>query len=161
MKIKILIISLLSMASLNGMAQSISYDYDLAGNRTARKVIPPDPPAQAQSTFDTTQVYNTGGEKGPVTEMKTEPEVYEDLLAEKQLKIYPNPTRGKLAIEIVNYNFNDNGTIQVFDMGGRLIQNITNLSQSMEVDITNQPAGSYIMIIVIGNEKSEWTVIKQ
>jgi len=31
----------------------------------------------------------------------------------------------------------------------------------MDIDITSQPAGSYIMVIVIGNERSEWKVIKQ
>ena len=165
MKQKILIIGLLAMASLKSFAQDIEYYYDKAGNRTARKVIPPEPPAQAQveTTYDTTQVYNTGGEKGSKTETKTktEPEVYEDLLAEKQLRIYPNPTRGKLAIEIVNYNLNDNGSIRVFDMSGRLLQNITTLSEHLKIDITSEPPGSYIMIIVIGNEKSEWKIIKQ
>ena len=155
MKLKILIIALLAMASLKSFAQDIEYYYDAAGNRTVRKVIPPEPPAQAVAESDSdTTFYNS-------EENEAEPEVYEDLLAEKQLRIYPNPTRGKLAIEIVNYNLGVNGSIQVFDMSGRLVKNITNLSESMEVDITNEPAGSYIMIIVIGNEKSEWKIIKQ
>lgn len=157
MKIKILIIGLLAMASLTSLAQTteIVYTYDDAGNRTKREyiVIPADPPALENEEVD------NPGESDENEEVQ--PEVYEDLLGEQQIKVYPNPTRGKLAIEIVNYNFNESGSIQVFDMGGRLVQNITNLSQSMEVDITSEPAGSYIMVIVIGKEKSEWKIIKQ
>ena len=146
MKTKFLIIALLAIVSLKSFSQDIEYVYDLAGNRTTRRIIPP-PPAQADSVSDNNAT--------------PEPEVYDDLLAEKQIKIYPNPTRGKLAIEIVNYNFNDVGTIQVFDMAGRLVQNVTKLSSQLEVDITSEPPGSYIIIIVIGDEKSEWKVIKQ
>ena len=46
-------------------------------------------------------------------------------------------------------------------MAGRLIKRDTNLSERMEIDITNQAAGSYIMIVVVGNEKSEWRIVKQ
>jgi hypothetical protein len=159
MKLKILIIGLLAMASLNSLAQTteIVYTYDDAGNRETRvyNVIPAQAPAQApaeEAIVDNTNA-NTKNEE-------VKPEVYEDLLGEQQIKVFPNPTRGKLAIEIVNYNFNETGTIQVFDMGGRLVQNITKLNQTMEVDITNEPAGTYIMVIVIGKEKSEWKIIK-
>ncbi|NOQ27912.1 MAG: T9SS type A sorting domain-containing protein [Bacteroidales bacterium] len=151
MKAKILIIALLAIVSIKSFSQDIEYVYDLAGNRTERHVIPPPPQAPAQEDVVSDNVDNK----------EIEPEVYEDLLAEKQIKIYPNPTRGKLAIEIVNYNLNDVGTIQVFDMVGRLVQNVTKLSNQLEVDITSEPSGSYIIIIVIGDEKSEWKVIKQ
>lgn len=153
MKIKFLIIALLAIVSLKSFSQDIEYVYDLAGNRTERHVIPP--PTQAPEPEETDVVSDNLDNK------EIEPEVYEDLIAEKQIKIYPNPTRGKLAIEIVNYNLNDVGTIQVFDMVGRMVQNVTKLSNQLEVDITNEPPGSYIIVIVIGNEKSEWKVIKQ
>ena len=153
MKQNILIIAILAIASLKSIAQDIEYAYDLAGNRTIRKVIPPTPPP-ATAKMDT-DGNNTGAEEGEL-----ESEVYKDQLGEKQVRIYPNPTRGKLAIEIVNYNLETNGSIQVFDMSGRMLQNISILSEQLEVDITKEPSGSYIMIIVIGKEKSEWKIIK-
>ena len=156
MKLKILIIGLLAMASFKCFAQGIEFYYDAAGNRVMRKVIGVAVPIAPQPN-DTTE-FNISSED--VTEPVL-PEVYEDFLAEKQLKIYPNPTRGRLKIDMVNYNLSDNGSIQVFDMGGRLVRSINNLSESMEVDITAEPAGQYIMIIIIGNEKSEWKIIKQ
>ena len=156
MKLKIIIIAIIAMASISSHAQSISYDYDDAGNRIARKTIGVKRLVELLP-LNATVKFNTSNQEVNITE----PEVYNDLLAEKQIKIYPNPTRGKLALEIVNYNLDDNGSIQIFDIGGRLIKNVTNLKNWLEIDITNQPPGSYIMIIVIGNEKSEWKVIKQ
>jgi 2',3'-cyclic-nucleotide 2'-phosphodiesterase (5'-nucleotidase family) len=151
MKLKIVIISILAFLSFNSFSQNIEYTYDAAGNRTARFVIPPAPAqAEAQDSSDTNSYNN-----------EQEPEVYKDFLAEKELRIYPNPTRGKLTIEIVNYNLNEIGTLQVFDMAGRLIKSENNISERMQVDITSQPAGSYIMVIVIGKEKSERKIIKQ
>jgi hypothetical protein len=140
---------MLAIASIQSFAQDVEYYYDAAGNRKTRSVIGPD---QAPEEEDGTTVYNSEN---------TKTEVYEDVLAEQQLKIYPNPTRGRLAVEIVHYNLNEPGSIQVFDMGGRLVHNTTVLSQNMQIDITGEPAGSYIMVIVIGKEKSEWKIIKQ
>jgi hypothetical protein len=62
---------------------------------------------------------------------------------------------------MVNYNNNLEGSIQVFDISGRMVNNIPTLTETMQIDITNEPAGSYIMIIVVGNEKSEWKIVKQ
>ncbi len=159
MKIKIIIIAILAIASLNSYAQSIEYTYDDAGNRTSRKVMPAAPESVQETTEKNKEVTDVNEEL--TEENKKETEVYEDLVAEKQLRIYPNPTRGKLAVEIVNYNLNESGSIQVFDMAGRMVHNTRVLSQNMEIDITSEPAGSYIMVIVIGNEKSEWKIIKQ
>lgn len=154
MKLKIIIIGLLAMASINSLAQTIEYTYDAAGNRTSRKVIPAGPPS-APAQEQTNEPFDNNNEE------KQKPEVYNDIIAETELKIYPNPTRGKLKIDIVNYETNTNGNVKVFDLGGRLVYTINNLSQSMEIDITNEPAGSYIMVIVVNNQKSEWKIIKQ
>ena len=140
------------MFSINSIAQSIEYTYDNAGNRIARKIIPAQPEQVQQENEDSTEV-NEDETKNP--------EVYEDFIAKQELKIYPNPTRGKLKIEMVNYNADATGTIQVYDLSGRLVLNLSTIQQSMEIDITSQPAGQYIMIIVIDQQKSEWKIIKQ
>ncbi len=158
MKLKIILIAFLAIVSFNSMAQTVEiiYDYDAAGNRIQReyKVIP-----AAPETFNDTETANS--EEALEGEGITEPEVYNDLVAEKQFNIYPNPTRGKLKIDMLNYSFGTEGIIQVFDLNGRLVKQVTKLEVSMELDITNEPAGTYIMVIVVGNEKSEWKIAKQ
>jgi hypothetical protein len=154
MKLKILTVVMLALASLTSLAQDIEYGYDDAGNRITRKIIGPkmeDAPSAANSTEEN---YKSGNQESEV-------EVYNDMVGEKQIKIYPNPTRGKLKIDMVNYNNNLEGSIQVFDISGRMVNNIPTLTETMQIDITNEPAGSYIMIIVVGNEKSEWKIVKQ
>jgi len=154
MKLKILTVVMLALASLTSLAQDIEYGYDDAGNRITRKIIGPkmeDAPSAANSTEKN---YKSGNNESEV-------EVYNDMVGEKQIKIYPNPTRGKLKIDMVNYNNNLEGSIQVFDISGRMVNNIPTLTETMQIDITNEPAGSYIMIIVVGNEKSEWKIVKQ
>ena len=134
------------------MAQDYKFEYDNAGNRTKRKYIDlgdPTPP----------EIIEKDNVNGNAKETKEK--VYEDLVAEKQIKIYPNPTYGLLTLEIVNYNAIDKGSIQVFDLSGRLVYTVNQLSSSMEINLTSEPAGTYIMIIVIGNEKSEWKIAKQ
>lgn len=164
MKLKILILGILAVASISSLAQTleIEYDYDEAGNRTQReyKVIPPPETAIMENEENNNKSGEKTSNETEVSDQK-DPEVYQDLLAETQFNIYPNPTRGKLKIDILNYQSNVEGGIQVFDMSGRLVQNVNQLNSSMDIDITNEPPGSYIMIIVIGNEKSEWKIIKQ
>ncbi|MCG8410274.1 MAG: T9SS type A sorting domain-containing protein [Bacteroidales bacterium] len=153
MKQKIILTIVLGIISLVSLAQQIEYVYDDAGNRTARNVIA----ARAESVKkEDDEAISRDKSSSSNTE-----EMYSDALAEKELRIYPNPTRGKLAVEIINYDLTESGSLQIFDMGGRLIKNYTSLSERMEIDITNQAAGSYIMIVVIGNEKSEWRIVKQ
>ena len=160
MKLKILLIGILAIAGLSSLAQDIEYTYDAAGNRYTRKVIPPMENAIMEDKgINNSQAEETSNETE--TTEQEEPEVYKDLVAEKQLNIYPNPTRGRLKIDMLNYDPDVQGSIQVFGINGRLVQNKNQLNTSIEIDITNEPAGSYIMIIIIGNEKSEWKIIKQ
>ena len=151
---------------LSGSVQAqreIQFSYDNSGNMTSRVIYIPTPPTtpatQAENPADPVN-QNNETDNTDTTEVK-KPEVFIDQLGNQDIKFYPNPTQGKLAVEISNYDLNAKGKIQVFDMGGRLVQNISNLSQQLEVDISNEPAGSYIMVIVIGQEKSEWKIIKQ
>ena len=158
MKLKIILIAFLAIVSFNSLAQTIeiAYDYDEAGNRIKReyKVIPVAPVVETESESTSDKEATEAGTVATI-------EVYNDLVATKQFNIYPNPTRGKLRIDMLNYSRNTQGSIQIFDLSGRLVGQIKNLSSSMELDITNEPAGSYIIAIIVDNEKSEWQIVKQ
>ena len=65
----------------SGMAQKIAYDYDNAGNRIARKLVLLNDPNYAKKHVET-------------------PMPVEELLGERKITVYPNPTKGALAVEI-------------------------------------------------------------
>jgi len=153
MKLKIILIGLLAIASLKSFAQDIKFSYDLAGNRTERVIVMP-PPKSATASEDSSQFNAKETQEAEI-------EKYSEIIAEKQISIYPNPTLGNLAVEITNNDLSVNGSIQVFNMSGQLIQNLSTLTERNEVNLTCQVAGTYIMVIVIGNQKSEWKIIKQ
>jgi len=72
-----LICILLLLAAMNISAQSVTYTYDNSGNRTERIV---------------TLLKSSAAPK--------EATALSDLIAEKAVSIYPNPTQGILSVEI-------------------------------------------------------------
>ena len=64
---------------------------------------------------------------------------------ERNLKIYPNPTNGKIYIE---NRFNEAYNIVIFDSVGRLIQEFELSNNYKEVDISSYLAGIYIIVSI-------------
>lgn len=63
-----------------------------------------------------------------------------------EILIYPNPTNGKLTIEIVNDNFS--GTVRIMNyLGAYSEQALLKGQQSIELDISTLPPGLYLAII--------------
>jgi hypothetical protein len=107
---------LLFMAcSLSGFSQQIvSYAYDNAGNRISRKVInltvTPNP-AHAKK----------GADPAPVVEQ----------LGERKITVFPNPTKGSLAVEIVGGDEKDELSISLYTATGQRL-----LSKSVQAGTT-------------------------
>lgn len=119
----------------------VSYGYDAAGNRISRTIV------LAKSL---TKVATTDSIP-PATEM----------LAELQVKIYPNPTKGRLAVEVSGMKETDTGVVSIFNMkGGLILQENFSLCR-VELDISGQPAGTYVMKISVGGKNTSWRIIKQ
>ena len=78
---------------------------------------------------------------------------------EKLIKIYPNPTRFILNINIENTNL-INGKIEVYDLSGRLIKTKQITKNSTELDM-NVPTGIYIIKIQNNDFVSIKKIIKQ
>jgi hypothetical protein len=133
-----------------GMSQTtINFAYDSAGNRVSRTIELPASPTMF-------------GGGGGTAEFREDENFFTEILAEKEIKIYPNPTRGQLRVEILGYeNLDKNSSIQVFTSGGALLYKTGNLKQTNDINLTDKPAGLYIMLINIGGERSTWKIIKQ
>jgi hypothetical protein len=63
-----------------------------------------------------------------------------------KLVVYPNPTTGKL--QIINYDLQENSTIEIFDVVGKLQQlEISKLEIETTIDISHLSAGLYFLKI--------------
>lgn len=116
----------------------ISYSYDLAGNRVKREIV--------MSSLAPKNSLVTG---------------FTEVLAKKNIRIYPNPTKGHLRVEVVGYDSTDKCLLQVFNATGALIINKKATLPFTEINITNQPNGIYLLQITLNGENTKWKIIKK
>ncbi len=145
------ILFLLSFLAVNSLwGASIAFEYDAAGNRISRKVI----------TLRSATASEIPGEEEE-EEIPEEPQVFTDVLAQSSIYIYPNPTKGLLRVEINSNGASKPVSLQVYDMSGRMLLQESNVASSTTVDLSNQPAGTYILQLISDTEKNEWKIIKE
>jgi hypothetical protein len=122
----------------------IKYEYDPSGNRTSRKTIVLSSPAPAQHAAQDTVA-----------------KTYEETIDDAKIVIYPNPTYGQLQVEITTQNIPAGARIYLYSMTGSLVRQWGGITQLNTMDISAQPAGVYIMRIVLDDKRtSVWNIIK-
>lgn len=129
----------------------IQFQYDDAGNRTSRKTIT----LRASAPGIRSATAGVADEEETAEALP----VFTDRLSQAAILIYPNPTKGLLRVEI-------NGGIapvdlQLYDMSGRLLLQEPNVTTSAVLDLGNHPAGTYLLRLTSGTQKSEWKIIKE
>ena len=116
----------------------ISYSYDLAGNRVKREIV--------MSSLAPRNTKATG---------------FTEVLAKKNIRIYPNPTKGHLKVEVMGYESADNCLLQLFNATGAQLINRKTTSAYTEINISNQPNGIYFLQITLNGENTKWKIIKK
>ncbi len=142
---KIILLCLLWMSlspMLHAQQDKITYRYDAAGNRISRTIV-------------------ISSRSATVSDEEEQPVVYTEKLADVQLRIYPNPTSGLLKVEISNLPEGQTAQIWLYAMSGQLITSFKGVSNSVNMNISSQPAGIYVMKIVAGKYQTEWKIIKK
>ena len=114
----------------------LTYSYDAAGNRICREIV-------LSRSIETPQE--------PITEK----------IAEKQIKIYPNPTHGLLKVEIDGWEQSDNCTMVVYNQGGVQVETVKVSSPITEMDLSRSSNGLYILLISINENNTSWKIIKK
>lgn len=127
----------------DGFSQKISFSYDNAGNRIKKEII------LSQQRISSPQ------------EMETSIKPVTDMLADKSIRIHPNPTKGMVKIEIVNLESGDEGMVYVYSLSGQFITSSQISSSLIDMDLSNRPNGIYILSIQLNGTTSTWKVIKQ
>lgn len=139
-----LLLWLLSFSMVGKTQNIVSYAYDNAGNRISRKVVDlnSNPPHAKKTVEDP-------------------PPPVEEQLGERKITIYPNPTKGALAVEITGGDNKDELRILLISSQGVQLQTIKAVIGSTRVDMQVYPAGWYILRVHAGDKFTEFKIIKQ
>ena len=128
-------------------ATGISYVYDTSGNRTIRRIIPPQQVSGAPAE----------GEEETVFSEKIGMDGFE-----AGIRIYPNPTEGRFAVEIGHIPDTIQGEIYLYDTQGKLLERKSLRSgNKVDFDLSRNQAGMYILDIRLGEKTSRWKIIKK
>jgi hypothetical protein len=119
-------------------AQRIEYTYDASGNRISRKK----------------EIVLTKSAESPAT-------VFTEELAERTIKIYPNPTEGHLKVEISDFEACQSVNLSIYNMQGQVVIKRKMESSVYDLDISGRPNGLYVLQINIDGENTSWKIIKK
>jgi hypothetical protein len=140
-------IAILFMCPAGVLCQTtVKYTYNNAGSRTARHVI-----TLKQAQTDST----TQADKDSKTE------TFEDAQGTQKITIYPNPTQGRLVIDIQGSDATSGTAVYLYNLSGTLLICKDPAESSNTLDLSGYPAGTYVLRIRVGDKKSEWKVVKE
>ncbi|MDD2633611.1 MAG: T9SS type A sorting domain-containing protein [Bacteroidales bacterium] len=153
MKVLILIIIsfLLSLPLFSQTLSHVEFYYDAAGNRTAREVI-----YLKTTAADTTQQL-----KESYGQQVADSVEYKSSIGSRQITIFPNPTRGLLTIAMEIADDDSPVKLELFSLAGESILQRTIRQPKTTVDLSGQPAGSYILSISLAGSHRSWKIIKE
>lgn len=137
-----LLLVFLSAFTLQGMAQDmVSYAYDQAGNRISRRIVP----------------LNSS----PAHVKKNEqPVPVEEQLGERTIKVFPNPTKGALAVDITGGDDKDELRIILYNADGKQLQNKKVEQGTTPINMSAYPVAYYILRVMAGEKMKEFKIVK-
>ena len=127
------------MIGTTSHADRIRYTYDASGNRDTLSVI----------------TMNRGNLPD---ESKRKPD--SENLGQHRITIYPNPTDGRISVEITGVGSLDESAITVYGVVGNMVYSDSEIDAVNEIDLTACPDGLYLLIIRIGSDIGTWKIIK-
>lgn len=147
-KIILLLVVCFTYIGLDAQTIVYSYDYDDAGNRTLRAEISFSS-ADGES-FQEMENLNLEGLEN-----------LEDYIGEQNLKIYPNPTRGEMALKFENFPEENTIKLQFYDNTGKILIDKDIAESFYVLDINHHPAGNYLLRLQLGNHHKVYQIVKQ
>lgn len=157
--------------SLNLSGQTVQFLYDDNGNRTNRSIEVEELQSQSVSfpvlnpetlspkiVDSGTKGASLSGSESLKASENNEIKLDEDGI---KIKIYPNPTRGQLRIEISNMPLQAKGEMRLYDLNGNELVNVNPMEPSSVLDISIYTDGIYILRMRINEKLFDYKVIKQ
>lgn len=95
----------------------------------------------------------------------SQPEIIQEEMKKYNIKIYPNPTRGQLKIELSHIDPDSTeefkGAASIYNQQGLFIKKVNFSSNIFDIDISSSQMGLYHLYIDINGEMSSWKILKQ
>jgi hypothetical protein len=89
-------------------------------------------------------------------------ESFEEFADAGNIRLYPNPTSGIITLDLSGFDSELNVTVEIFGtMGECVYSNIPEGKTIMNLDLTNKPAGIYVVRVVNGGEIKTKKIIKR
>jgi hypothetical protein len=165
---KIIISCIALLAGLAAYTQTFSatYGYDANGNRTSVITIYMTLKS-ATVTTDSTAVKDSLNIPTSIVDLpqKGWQKGIDDPGTGFGITLYPNPTYGKLLVEISGLAAEQmtvpgNG-MWVYNVQGAQVLSITNMTTYNAIDMTDKPAGIYIMKLRLNGQVKEYRIVKE
>ena len=122
----------------------IGYSYDASGNRVKREIVMPVPKAMAkQQNFS------------------SDNQCYSDMIRLHSKINYPNPTIGAFLIFISGLNGTYLCPLLVYTTLGVQILAKKIETDNIDINISNQPNGVYLLQITINGKSTTWKIVKK
>ncbi|MBA7570757.1 hypothetical protein ES708_12510 [subsurface metagenome] len=139
---KINLVILLYLANTAFCAAQIGFTYDDAGNRESRYLIELKSTDEASEEADKQSNFS--------------------ISEKRNILVFPNPTEGLLAIEIIDGELDEGTPIQmnIYTLKGDLITSKEYASKTIEIDLSDQPPGTYLLDLNIGEDKHNFMIVK-
>ena len=127
--------------------QAVAYSYDAAGNNTARTIVLS---SHAATKRNIRQAQPA----------ETEPSPLVDQLGGQRVDFYPNPTQGRLSVEITGGEAADVQALLLDQQGKRLLADRVQ-GNRLELDLSPFPAGTYLLVLHHAGGGRNYKIIKQ
>lgn len=139
----LLILFFLSFLNTGIAQNTVSYAYDNAGNRISRIIV--------LKSSNSPHVMKDSIAPAPV----------EEQLGDRKILVYPNPTKGALAVEITGGNDKDNIRIVLISAQGIQLKTLKATTGTTPIDMHLYPPGWFILRVLAGDKVTEFKIIKE
>lgn len=78
-----------------------------------------------------------------------------------ELQVFPNPTSGKIRIRVINDHEIQNGTMILYSIDGRIINQVHIINSQIEIDLSGYADGIYFLTLQINKSESNWKIVKK
>lgn len=140
-----LTICLLLFSCIAYSQTNFSFDYDANGNRITREIIVLKSQITKSENIQDTILQDLSSQ----------------VIKKDDIKIYPNPTRGNLKIELNINSDIEKIQINIINIKGQLVYKTNELENSYTINLSSEPKGAYILIMQVNDKRYEWKIIKE
>lgn len=181
---KAILIFCLLFFSISFLSAQTRFEYDASGNRMNRVIVlsspaqapsqaPPRPPSEENDEdeivsedeenfeLDEEDIFSSFTSFPSSEEEDFFGDVFTDKLNESDVIIYPNPTKGALAVEIRNKNPQTQYQLTVLNFNGSIIFQKNHIENYTQIDLSSHPKGVYLLRIFSQDRFITWKIIKE